>query len=144
MSKIITEIASSINKGLIERQDSNQLLLSRGDISLDIYDKANLVGFKLTGTIQGLNVYIVNDTDNYDRANDKYKHLFDEVEIDVRHVAKMFAQGRIKVDVRKKRSWFRDKNVLVVTIPNANGDDCTYGGLTVNTTNFFRGDVASN
>lgn len=135
-SSIIQEIAN-LNTTYVKKQDADSVTFQASDMMLEVYDKDNLLGFKLTGKLDGTDVYIVHDTDNYARNNASYADMYKDARRDSMHIVKQFIGDRIRLKTKTKKGFFREKQITVVTIPDEKGRIKEYGPLTVNTVNFF-------
>lgn len=139
---MIQDVLELSNEADVVKRDAYRVTLSKHDIVLDVYDKDNLLGFTLSGEIDGKSVYIVRDTDNYPRTNDKYKDLYADAEADALHVAKMFKDDRIQIVAKTADGLFWKKRKMLVIIPDEKGNDITYVSPVVNSVNFLKGQVA--
>lgn len=137
MSLNIVQEVVKLGTAYISGQTDKSVTLKKGELSLGVYDKENLVGFKLTGDLDGASVCIVHDTDNYSRSNPKYEYMYDDARKDALHVATQFLEDKITVKKKEEKKFFRVKQVQKVCIPNQKGQINEYEPLTVNTTNFF-------
>ena len=135
-SELIDRVAKA-QANYLKEQTSSHVLLQKDGLTLDIYDRDNLLGFKLSGTIDGVNVYIVHDTDNYARDNPKYAYMYEDTAKDVLHIVKQFADSEIRLKKKNVKKFFKKKQIETVIVPNMKGELNEYAPTTVNTTNFF-------
>lgn len=140
MSDLINEVSHYDKNGnYTVSKKTSRIVFTHDNLTLEIYDEENLLGFKLTGEVAGKNIYIVHDSDNYDRQNNKYRQIFDEARLDAIHIAHTFLEGRIRTKIVEKKGLFKTRKKILITIPDSRGNECTYDSMTVNTTNFYEG-----
>lgn len=140
MSSLVNEVSHYDKHGnYTVSKKTSRIVFAHDDLTLEIYDEGNLLGFKLTGEVAGKNIYIVRDSDNYDRENNKHRQIFDEARLDAIHVAHAFLEGQIRMKVVEKKGLFKTRKKILVMIPDSKGNERTYDSMAVNTTNFYEG-----
>lgn len=138
MSDLIERLAKDFDEQHTIYKDNNKIVFSIEDLKLSVYDKENIMGFTLEGSANGRDVYVVHDTDNYDRKNPEYKYIYDEAAIDSRHIVSMFLKHRIKTKLTTEKKFLREKKVLQIIIPDQEGRDHIYQNPAINITSFYK------